>query len=32
VKFTVNKVPSYMLSEQVKDMCYDTEVYWMECK
>ena len=32
VKFTEKKVPSYMLSEDVRDMCYDTQVYWMECE
>jgi len=32
MKFTENKVPSYMLSEEVEEMCYDTDVYWMECE
>ena len=32
MKFTDKKVPSRMLSEEVEDMCYDTDVYWMECE
>jgi len=31
VKFTEKKVvPSRMLSEDIVDMCYDADVFWME--